>query len=155
MSERKASNVRLAVLFALLLLGVLAATVPLVLVGNAASAQEPVCQYQPRQYRCIHNGFVDMDCKHFNVQGESMQPYLPPGGCLVVGRFSYRAVSVGDFIAFNYCGFAGQAPVAHQVIKTGYDERGWFAVTKGTNTSEPDLCPVREEHYLGVAVLYY
>ena len=46
--------------------------------------------------------------------------------------------------------------IIHRVIETGYDEQGWFAVTKGDNLKEKDPEKVRFNQIVGlvVGVLY-
>lgn len=63
-------------------------------------------------------------------------------------------IRVGDVISYRAT-FANGL-VVHRVIETGYDEEGWYALTKGDSSSLPDPGRVRFGQINGVlvAVIY-
>lgn len=61
-------------------------------------------------------------------------------------------IKVGDIISYRN----GKEIIVHRVIDMDYDEKGWYAVTKGDANKEADPFLVREDQVeaLTVAVIY-
>jgi len=59
-------------------------------------------------------------------------------------------LKAGDIISF-YSGIADSI-VVHRIIKTDYDEDGWYAVTKGDNNPSADSGKVRFGNVNGVLI---
>lgn len=55
----------------------------------------------------------------------------------------------GDIISYSY---QDLGLIIHRVIKTGYDEHGWYAITKGDNNFFKDPAKVRFEQVNGVVI---
>ncbi|RMF06772.1 hypothetical protein D6764_01485 [Candidatus Woesearchaeota archaeon] len=61
-------------------------------------------------------------------------------------------IQEGDIISYEYDG----RTIIHRVIRTGYDDNGWYAITKGDNIKEPDPEKVRfsQVKKIVVGILY-
>ncbi|MBR9675446.1 hypothetical protein GOV05_00365 [Candidatus Woesearchaeota archaeon] len=61
-------------------------------------------------------------------------------------------ISPGDIVSFNY----KEDTIIHRVIKTGYDEQGWYMITKGDNNAQADPVKIRfvDVQRLVVAIIY-
>jgi len=59
-------------------------------------------------------------------------------------------LKIGDVISYN-SGFT-TGLVIHRIIKTGYDDKGWYAIVKGDNNAEQDPGEVRFEQINGVLI---
>ncbi len=61
-------------------------------------------------------------------------------------------IGVGDIISYR----TDNTVIIHRVVKTGYDEQGWYAITKGDNLSAQDPGRVRFGQITGVsfAIIY-
>jgi len=59
-------------------------------------------------------------------------------------------LKIGDVISYNSEFTTGI--VIHRIIKTGFDEQGWYAVVKGDNNAEQDPGKVRFEQVNGVLI---
>tara|TARA_Y100000034_G_scaffold136768_1_gene215568 strand:- start:6924 stop:7385 length:462 start_codon:yes stop_codon:yes gene_type:complete len=62
---------------------------------------------------------------------------------------STKDIEPGDIISYKY---QDLGLIIHRVIKTGYDEQGWFAITKGDNNIFRDPSKVRFEQVNGVVI---
>ncbi len=62
---------------------------------------------------------------------------------------SSQDIQIGDIISYQYQDIG---LVIHRVIKTGYDEQGWYAVTKGDNNLFKDPDEVRFEQINGMVI---
>lgn len=67
---------------------------------------------------------------------------------------SEEMISPGDII--SYTTRLAEGTIIHRVVETGYDEAGWYAITKGDNLRSPDPEKVRFSHIkrVLVAVIY-
>ncbi|PLW80629.1 hypothetical protein C0585_01425 [Candidatus Woesearchaeota archaeon] len=65
---------------------------------------------------------------------------------------SPNEINVGDIVSFQY----GEDTIIHRVIKTDYDEEGWYMITKGDNNQKADPTKIRFEQVrrLVVAIIY-
>ncbi|MBU2639166.1 MAG: hypothetical protein KKG75_00485 [Nanoarchaeota archaeon] len=61
---------------------------------------------------------------------------------------SIDQVSIGDIISYKL----GNNIIIHRVINTGFDAKGWYAVTKGDNNAIQDLEKVRFNQIEGILV---
>ncbi len=79
----------------------------------------------------------------------SMDPVLDKGtNGIEIKPSSESQIKTGDII--SYKSISGL--IVHRVIKTGYDDKGWYAVTKGDNNSVEDPNKVRFSQINGVLV---
>jgi len=60
-----------------------------------------------------------------------------------------KNIQKGDIISYKYRDIG---IIIHRVVKTGYDEQGWYAVTKGDNNLFKDPEKVRFEQVNGVVI---
>lgn len=58
-------------------------------------------------------------------------------------------IQPGDIISYHY---KDLGIVIHRVVKTGYDEQGWYAVTKGDNNIFRDSGKVRFDQINGLVI---
>lgn len=63
---------------------------------------------------------------------------------------SHEEIDVGDIISYKPRDYKGL--IVHRVIKTGFDEDGWYAIAKGDNLSKPDKEKIRFDQINGVLV---
>ncbi len=57
----------------------------------------------------------------------------------------------GDIVTFEQDGIL----IVHRVINTGYDEKGWYAITKGDNTEAADgKIRFEQIYYITIGILY-
>ncbi len=79
---------------------------------------------------------------------QSMTPVFGAGATLVESEFNEKDINgiIGRIISFNYNG----VKYVHQVVSTGQDENGWYAVTKGTNNVGRDDVRVRSSDIIGI-----
>lgn len=85
----------------------------------------------------------------------SMDPVIDQGAnAIEVIPQSPDDISVGDIISYENAISAGT--IIHRVREIGYDDKGWFAITKGDNNPSPDPLKVRFEDVrrLVVAIVY-
>ena len=61
-------------------------------------------------------------------------------------------IKVGDIVSYDYKG----SSIIHRVIKTDFDEDGWYMITKGDNNPKPDPQKTRFEQVnrIVVAIIY-
>ncbi len=81
----------------------------------------------------------------------SMDPIIDKGANgLEIKPTTYLDVHVGDIISFksNYI----QGLLVHRVSKTGFDNQGWYAITKGDNNNNEDPGKVRFNDIEGVVI---
>jgi len=78
-------------------------------------------------------------------EGDSMWPMVTKGHLvLVITRFEFSEIQVGDFIVVD--GLGGR--YFHQVVETRQDS----LTTRGINNTENDIFPVFEEDIIGIAI---
>lgn len=85
----------------------------------------------------------------------SMSPVLDSNSSTIMVRpQKAEDLKEGDIIAYESEDATGL--VVHRVAKTGRDEEGWFAVTKGDNSRKEDPEKVRfgQVRYVVVGILY-
>ena len=63
---------------------------------------------------------------------------------------SFTELKAGDVI--SYKSEYADGIIIHRIIKTGFDENGWYAIVKGDNNSEQDPGKVRFDQINGVLV---
>lgn len=83
----------------------------------------------------------------------SMAPFLDAGsiGCMTKA-FTLDKLHTGDGIMF----WVGRGTVLHQLAFIGYDKKGWFGLTRGSNHFWPDMGVVRPKDVISrlVAVIH-
>lgn len=85
----------------------------------------------------------------------SMDPLFDNGANgIEIKPESEESLNVGDIIAYKASWASGT--VIHRIIETGYDDNGWYAITKGDNNSSPDPSPVRfsQVEFLLIGIIY-
>ena len=85
----------------------------------------------------------------------SMDPILDEDtNAIEVIPKNYSYIAVGDIISYEIEGVNGT--IIHRVFSTGFDSKGWYAVTKGDNLEKPDPYKIRFENLkrVVVAVIY-
>ena len=85
----------------------------------------------------------------------SMDPVLDQGSnAIEIIPQSPDAIHVGDIISYENAISGGT--IIHRVSEIGYDDNGWFAVTKGDNNPTADPMKVRFDDIqrLVVAIVY-
>ena len=83
----------------------------------------------------------------------SMDPVIDAGAnAIQIVPKSPTEIQVGDIISYD----TSIGTVIHRVIEIGYDDKGWYAIAKGDNNSEPDPSKVRFEKIkrVVVAIIY-
>ena len=82
----------------------------------------------------------------------SMDPSLDAGMFgLMVYALRPNDVHPGDIISFTrQVGFNDTERIAHRVVKVGWDDKGWFAITKGDNVRWSDDGKVRFQDVEGI-----
>jgi hypothetical protein len=81
----------------------------------------------------------------------SMEPVLYEGAnSFEVKPDSYNDIIIGDVISYNVN--YSDSLIVHRVVKTEFDENGWYAIVKGDNLDSPDVDKVRFEQIHGVLI---
>lgn len=83
----------------------------------------------------------------------SMDPVLDAeANAIEIAPKSPDDIQVGDIISYS----SSKGFIVHRVIETGYDEQGWYAITKGDNNPVADPEKVRFENVkrVVVAIIY-
>ena len=83
----------------------------------------------------------------------SMRPFLDTGANAIHVAPQYpEELRSGDIISYRIAGIT----VIHRIIATGYDERGWYAITKGDANPTTDPFKVRFDQIerVLVAIIY-
>ena len=81
----------------------------------------------------------------------SMDPFFDTGANgIEVAVTSPGQLHVGDVISFTV--EESDRVLIHRIVGFGYDEEGWFAITKGDNNPQPDPIKVRFGNIKGVLV---
>jgi hypothetical protein len=81
----------------------------------------------------------------------SMDPFIDYGANgLEIRPKTYLDIHVGDIISFKHNLINGI--LIHRVVRTGFDDDGWFAITKGDNNNNEDPGKVRFDDVHGVLV---
>ena len=77
----------------------------------------------------------------------SMLPLLRYNSFILEKKIDYKALKKGDIITFYYpkC----RCKVVHRIVDIGYDNEGWYAITKGDNNNYTDG-KIRKDQVLGV-----
>lgn len=57
-------------------------------------------------------------------------------------------IHIGDIVSFNY----KNRVVTHRVFKRGWDEKGWYIMTKGDNVPSQDYVKIRWEQIEGIQI---
>ncbi len=74
----------------------------------------------------------------------SMKPFLDEkSNAIEIKPNSEKDLQVGDIISYNYNENGKNITIIHRIIKIGYDDKGWYAITKGDNNKEADPKKVR------------
>jgi hypothetical protein len=85
----------------------------------------------------------------------SMDPVLDEtSNAIEIVPTSHEQINKGDIISYKVEEIEGT--IIHRVIETGFDENGWFAITKGDNLEKADPFKIRFENIkrVVVAVIY-
>ena len=89
------------------------------------------------------------------VDSNSMDPILDASsnGIEVIPN-NPEQLNIGDIIAYEASWTSGI--VIHRIIFTGYDEQGWYAITKGDNNSieDPERVRFTQVKYLLIGIIY-
>jgi hypothetical protein len=83
----------------------------------------------------------------------SMDPLLDSGAnALLIKPQTESEVHVGDIIAYSY----SDSTIVHRVIKIGWGDDGWYAITKGDNNDleDPERVKFSQVRYIVVGILY-
>ncbi len=79
----------------------------------------------------------------------SMDPVLDAGAnAIEIPVKSESSIHPGDIISYK----SDYGIIIHRVIEVGYDDQGWYAITKGDNNAYPDPQKVRFNQVLRVVV---
>ncbi|MBW3018711.1 signal peptidase I [Candidatus Woesearchaeota archaeon] len=106
--------------------------------------QEKVCFDMPTGYTAEWATFADTN---------SMDPVFDQGShAIQLKPHSISDIKVGDIITFD----TEFGKIIHRVVEIGYDEDGWYCLTKGDNNRYPDGIKVRFEDISKevVAIIY-
>ena len=85
----------------------------------------------------------------------SMEPIIDAGSnSIEIRPQSIADLHVGDIISYKPTNFDGL--IVHRIVETGFDNEGWYAITKGDNLSRRDPYKVRfnQIHGVLVAIIY-
>lgn len=83
----------------------------------------------------------------------SMDPVLDQGSNgIELKPTSIDDVKVGDVVSYK----SKYGLIIHRVVKTGFDEQGWYALVKGDNNpvQDPDKVRFDQIHGVLVAIIY-
>ena len=81
----------------------------------------------------------------------SMEPMISEkANGIEVKPESFTELKAGDIVSYK-SDFA-DGIIIHRIVKTGFDENGWYAIVKGDNNSEQDPGKVRFSQINGVLV---
>lgn len=70
----------------------------------------------------------------------SMDPLFDQGSnAIQIKPEKPEMIIPGDIISFEY----KNSTIIHRIIETGYDNKGWFAITKGDNNPREDPVKIR------------
>ena len=83
------------------------------------------------------------------IMSGSMEPAIPVGSIVVVGRVNPEDVEVGDVIAFR----TGESRTIHRVIDRVVEDGSIYFRTKGDANEDPDPWLVRPEDICGIVIL--
>ena len=78
----------------------------------------------------------------------SMDPLIDKDSELIEIHTDASNIHAGDIISFEASGNI----IVHEVVETGYDNDGWYAITKGYNNNKVDPGKVRAGNLKGVVV---
>jgi hypothetical protein len=78
----------------------------------------------------------------------SMDPLIDKDSELIEIKPDISQIHAGDIISFEMGGMI----VVHEVVETGYDSEGWYAITKGINNKQIDPGLRREPQIKGVVI---
>lgn len=106
----------------------------------------------------INDILIDKNFTLINIEGiqagilrdsNSMDPLLDENN-IVLEKIpeSTKDIHLGDIIIYEY----NDARIIHRVISIGYDNKGWFVITKGDNLLKNDPSKVRFSQIKGVVV---
>jgi len=83
------------------------------------------------------------------VMSGSMEPTIPVGSIVVVGKVNPEDVKVGDVIAFE----AGESATMHRVVEKVVEDGSFYFRTKGDANEDPDPWIVKPEDIRGALLL--
>lgn len=136
-------------------------TLKLYTTGIAPEISSPANWIEKNNIHVTSKGFmVDIDNPSWAefTDTNSMDPVFDKDHNIVRIKVPVTELKPGDIISFRYDdnGKDDSSIIIHRIYKIGYDDKGWFAITKGDNVPTADTYLVREEDVLGVtvAVLY-
>lgn len=121
-------------------------------VNNVNDMPSPHDRIKPAQIKVYDDKIVLEIKKSFLVSfapTKSMDPVLDvEANAIEIKPESPEDIFVGDIIAYQN----GDEVIVHRVIEVGYDENGWFAITKGDNNPVNDKTKVRFENVRGIVI---
>lgn len=72
----------------------------------------------------------------------SMKPTLKEGhNGLEILKPDLEDINEGDILSYRF----GKEIIVHRIVKLGYDDKGWYAITKGDANQKEDPYLVRED----------
>ena len=92
-----------------------------------------------------------LGCQAYSVISGSMEPKIPVGSLVYVGKVEPKEVQNGDVIAF-YGGRDSSAIITHRVVENRV-VMGEF-ITKGDANQTNDMNPVEYEDFIGTVTVY-
>jgi len=103
----------------------------------------------------VYEDYIVIDIKNASwssfADTKSMDPVIDSGANgIEIKPKTTDDIKVGDIISYKAKFTDGL--VVHRVIKTGFDEYGWYAIVKGDNNNIEDPEKVRFEQINGVLV---
>lgn len=105
--------------------------------------------------RIIQVQLPGKNARFWKIKGDSMYPISTDDGSWISVQIAIDEIVVGDILIHRALGLDALV-VGHQVTEIGTDDKGWYAVTMGTNPlSEQDFWRVRAKDVLGVVVAIF
>ena len=85
----------------------------------------------------------------------SMDPVIDKGAnAIEIVPKDHKDIKAGDIISYEIDEVNGT--IIHRIIKTGFDDNGWYAITKGDNVKSADPYKIRFENIkrVVIAIIY-
>lgn len=122
--------------------------------GNARDLKSPFDHIKEEQIH-VYDDVVVLDIKNASwasfANTKSMDPLLDgEANGIEIKPKSIDDIHVGDVVSYKPTFTDGL--VIHRIVETGFDENGWYAITKGDNNNVEDPEKIRFEQINGILV---
>jgi hypothetical protein len=132
--------------------------IPYSLVGSAKERHSPSDWIKEEQIKVYKDRVIieipDAEWAKF-TDTNSMDPVLDKtANAIEIVPKNYDDLKKGDIISYSIPNVQGI--IIHRIVETGFDEDGWYAITKGDNVEKNDPLKIRFENIkrVVVAIIY-